>query len=230
MGGKILHAPASSPSSILDVGSGTGAAASAFAQQFPSAQVTGIDTQAVPDLHPKPSNLNYTTGSILDASGSYDVVFSRLMIAGITGWPGYVEKVKGLLNPGGYAEFQELYLQMIDANGNEVANDGPAQEIFATTEKMGLDFKAGPKIKGWLEAAGYKNVTQVVYEFPLGSKGKNPEFGKWFLENIKETFPVSAKQILGDFTPEMAAIQEKKMALAEAEGWHMKYYVTYGQK
>lgn len=233
--GKLLHAPASSPSSILDIGAGTGAASSSFATSCPSAAVTGIDIQPVPDLHPKPANLTYVTGNVLDASlpAPFDVIFSRLMIAGMTNWAGYISKLQSLASAGGWVEFQELNLEMYDAAGNAVPNDGPAEQIFAATEKMGLDFKAGPKIKGWLEGAGFKNVTQIVYEFPLGGKGQSgvkKDFGEWFLGNIKETLPISAQQILGGMTAEVEAIQKKKMEQAEAEGWHMKFYVTYGQK
>lgn len=233
--GKIIHAPISSPTSILDIGSGTGAAASAFATTYPSASITGVDTQPVHAIHPQPSNLTYVTGDVNTASlpAPFDIVFSRLMIAGMTNWPGYISKLSSLLASGGWAEFQELDLQLYDASGSPVPNDGPAEQIFAATEKMGLDFKAGPKIKGLLESSGFKNVTQVVYKFPLGPKGQsgvNKDFGEWFLGNIKETLPVSAKQLLGGLTPEMEAIQEGKMAKAEAEGWFMNFYVTYGQK
>ncbi|CZT14999.1 uncharacterized protein RCC_00915 [Ramularia collo-cygni] len=233
--GKILHAPVSSPKSILDVGAGTGLASVSLAKTFPGAAVTGIDIQPVPEIHAKPGNVTYVVGNVNDASlpAPFDVVFSRLMIAGMTNWPGYISKVNSLLAPGGWAEFQELNLQMFDAAGNVVPDDGPAEQIFATTEKMGLDFKAGPKIKGWLESAGFKNVVQVVYDFPLGGKGQSgvkKDFGEWFLGNIKETLPISAQQILGGLTPEVEAIQKTKMEKAEAEGWSMKFYVTYGQK
>lgn len=49
-------------------------------------------------------------------------------------------------------------------------------------EKIGRQFSPGPMIKGWVEKAGYENVTEVILSVPVGLWPKEKhmkEIGAW---------------------------------------------------
>lgn len=96
MGGKPFHAPVANLKKILDVGCGTGAMTYLLARTYPSAQVTGVEFSAVPDgRYTKLENIEYVQADIRDLvkhdekdprfkPGSFDYVFERLLIFGMT--------------------------------------------------------------------------------------------------------------------------------------------------
>ena len=88
---------------------------------FPEATVIGIDIAPVPELrHGKRSNVEYVQGDIRELMeedprfkpGSFDYIFQRLLLFGMTKWPEYVSTVAALLKPGGWLEAQEATCQM----------------------------------------------------------------------------------------------------------------------
>ncbi|KJX97380.1 methyltransferase domain-containing protein [Zymoseptoria brevis] len=101
---------------IVDVGCGVNASNSLlFAQKFPHAQVYGIDLSPV-SIDNKPSNLTFIEGNVLHllgkddrlAPGTVDLVYSRLLVAGMTDWRGYMTSVSHLLAPGGWLELHDI--------------------------------------------------------------------------------------------------------------------------
>jgi len=113
MDNKVFHAPLDVPSvrKTLDIGCGTGIVTHEMATTFPQAQVYGLDLSPVPRVREQLSNIEYIQGNIMEISGaktrdqrfedgSFDLVFSRLLIAGMTNWKGYVERCAALTSPG----------------------------------------------------------------------------------------------------------------------------------
>lgn len=108
MNGRVLHSPLSATSihKALDVGCGTGIVTHDIATRFPGAQVYGLDLSPVPHVRAKLPNIEYVQGNITDISdsrfhvGSFDLIFSRLLIAGMTDWKGYVERCVALASAG----------------------------------------------------------------------------------------------------------------------------------
>lgn len=79
-------------------------------RDHPHAKVYGVDLTPVPGIHESPNNVEFVTGEIRELvrdgrrgfeQGSYSYIFSRMLIFGMTGWPGYCELLYNLLKPGG---------------------------------------------------------------------------------------------------------------------------------
>ena len=124
MNGRIIHAPL--PPTItraLDIGCGTGLVAHSLATARPTT-VYGLDLSPVPPLRAQPPNLEFIQGDFNElvrpagtssdqapdprlAPASFDLVFSRLLILGMTDWQRYIDIVATLLAPGGYAELHD---------------------------------------------------------------------------------------------------------------------------
>jgi 2-polyprenyl-3-methyl-5-hydroxy-6-metoxy-1,4-benzoquinol methylase len=77
---------------------------------FPDAKVYGIDLTPVPALRPKLENIEYIEGNVFELTspgvdtriekGSFDYVFSRFLMAGMTEWERYVKLCAALTKPG----------------------------------------------------------------------------------------------------------------------------------
>ena len=127
MQGNVTSAPLRNPRRILDVGCGTGIVTCHLGQTFPHAEVYGIDLSPIPITHATPANVVFCQGIMPDiasseddtrfVAGSFDFVFSRLLIMGMSKWQDYVSATAKLLQPGGFVEFQELDTRFyIDGN------------------------------------------------------------------------------------------------------------------
>jgi 2-polyprenyl-3-methyl-5-hydroxy-6-metoxy-1,4-benzoquinol methylase len=112
MNNKVIHAPldVSSARKMMDIGCGTGIMTHEMATAFPHAQVYGLDLSPVPNVREKLPNIEYVQGNVMELSdsktrdprfenGSFDFIFSRLLIAGMTDWKGYVERCVTLTRP-----------------------------------------------------------------------------------------------------------------------------------
>ena len=116
MGDKIFHAPLNGNTihKTLDIGCGTGAVTHEMASMFPSAQIFGADLSPVPEVRQKLPNINYIQGNIMDINdarfeeSSFDLIFSRLLVLGMSNWKVYVERCVSLTRPGGWVEMHDL--------------------------------------------------------------------------------------------------------------------------
>jgi len=108
MGNKVFHAPLSNATiqKTLDIGCGTGAVTHEMASIFPNSQVFGADLSPVPQVRRTLPNINYVQGNIMEINdarfeqGSFDLVFSRLLVLGISNWKTYIEHCVALTKPG----------------------------------------------------------------------------------------------------------------------------------
>jgi trans-aconitate methyltransferase len=113
MNDHLIHSPLTSQNihKALDIGCGTGAMTHHIASEFPNACVYGLDFSPVPNVREKLSNIEYITANFNDVTdvdkpdarfqpGSFDYVFSRLLVLGMTDWPSYVSRSVELVKPG----------------------------------------------------------------------------------------------------------------------------------
>ena len=149
MHGRVFHSPLTKPKRILDIGCGTGRTTVQLAQNFPDAQVIGIDLSPVPPVHSKPDNVEYIQGDFWELvksgdfrfhSGSFDYVFGRLLILGMTDWPGYFHEVTSLLAPGGWMEVQEYEMHHRDPESKVISDEWESwTALLGLMARQGLD-------------------------------------------------------------------------------------------
>ena len=90
---------------VLDVGAGNGYYIGKLAARFPDKKYHGIDISpeligiAKRELSQK--NLSFTCGNLFDVDGNYDFVVLRLLLQHLDDIPAALERVAGLICPGG---------------------------------------------------------------------------------------------------------------------------------
>ena len=255
MHGKINHAPLHNPAKILDVGCGTGIVCRQIAQDYPTATVYGIDISNVPPFPDTPTNVEYITGDIKQLvesgdprfkGGSFDYVFQRLLICGMTNWPGYIGQMVQLLRPGGYLEIQDYDYRWY----KEGPSEGSEQVIGSDwkwtyplrrgASQLGLDLDIGSNAKQYMENAGLVDVQVVKYKVPFGTwmaDGK-PETRKIGEHQVPNMANVISEHVLPGVTRELNIPEEEmrelkeecRRCLGEEEGKFWWFYVVWGRK
>ncbi|CAI0642480.1 unnamed protein product [Colletotrichum noveboracense] len=166
---------------ILDVGTGTGIWAIEMGDFFPNAEVFGNDLSPIqPDW--VPPNVKFFVEDVESPwieDEMYDFIFVRHMLVSIADWPRLVRNVYDHLNPGGWAEFQDM-------DGQYYSQDGTLTEDHETRkwnkqfvdacEGMGRTSRPGPQLKGWVTDAGFQRITHYKFKCPMGPWPVDPHY------------------------------------------------------
>ncbi|KAL8634949.1 MAG: hypothetical protein Q9228_007512 [Teloschistes exilis] len=246
MHNKPIHAPLQFPKCLVDIGCGTGIVTRQLGDAYPTAQVYGIDISPVPP-GPKPSNLEYILGDVRQvlktdprlSSESVDFVFSRLLVLGMTDWPGYVRDIVTLLRPGGWVEMHDFALDWY-LHGSYCSGEWEwLQALSAAAERKGWDLRCGKNIKGYMEQAGLRDVSVEVYKVPMGDwlAGERPETRRIGEHAARECgmlyYHAIPRMLQGMGYPEEKVKKFSRMStkdLAGQEGVEYRFYVTTGRK
>ena len=94
--GKLTRAPISDElQRILDIGTGTGAWAIAAGDEFPSAEVIGVDVGAAALPTVVPPNVRFEVADLEDEwtfNQPFDFIYCRYMAGAIKDWPQLVRR------------------------------------------------------------------------------------------------------------------------------------------
>ncbi|KAL8828362.1 MAG: hypothetical protein Q9191_002632 [Dirinaria sp. TL-2023a] len=259
MRGNIVHAPLHEPQKLLDVGCGTGIVCRQMAQQYPSSTVYGVDISDVPPFNGTPANVEYITGDIKHVAesddqrigeGKLDYIYQRLLICGMTDWPGYIRQMIKLLNPGGYLEIHDYaeiwYKDRQYCSGDEqedknLSKDwGWQHEMRRGAKQLGLDLDVGLNAEKYMRDAGLVDVHVVKYHVPFGDwlVDEKPETRKIGKEQVRSMGKVFSESILPGVTrklsigeQEMKELKEQcRQTLSEEAGKYWLLYVVWGRK
>lgn len=110
------------------------------------------------------------------------------MIALYSSWLIFVSNLK----PGGYIELHEIHIPA--GCTQETSNPKPyfvewADYLCEAGVKVGLEFSAPKKLRGYLQDTGFTNINVKWQNWPVGpwAKGaKNKEIGHWWAEDMKD--------------------------------------------
>lgn len=246
MHNNIIHARLVSPQQIVDVGCGTGIVTRYLGDTYSTAKVYGIDISPVPDRQ-RPSNVEYILGDVRNlinndehlAFGSTDFVFSRLLVLGMTDWPGYVRDMASLLRPGGQLEAQDFVVEGY-LYGDCCSVDWEWLNALKFAAKQNdLDLQCGRNIKGYMEMAGLVDIKVREYRLPLGTwlAEENPEtrrIGEHAAREYGMLYYNAVPKMLQDMGYAEEKIEDLRSMtfkdLAGREGAELKFYVTVGRK
>lgn len=160
--------------SILDVGCGTGIWGCEMAQEFPEAQVIGLDLQEV--QRPKtPENYSFMQCNLLEGipfpDNYFDFVHLRLLINAIPRhmWPPVIQNLWQITRPGGAIE-------IVEAGGSPHQPGGQAcarmfEVAMQVAESRGIYPQEMYNLGNLCSQAGFINVQTRTIEAPIGHWG-----------------------------------------------------------
>lgn len=174
--GKFWLAPLSPTSTtILDIGTGTGAWPIGVADATPSAQVVGVDLSPIQPLF-VPPNVEFLILDVEDDwqfEQEFDLVHTQYMNAGSIGcWATFYKQAFTALRPGGWVENHELDMHfMID--GVELPTTS-ALGLWAKLWDQGLQElrkqgRCSPgSMRDQMSGEGFRNISTEIRHMPLG--------------------------------------------------------------
>ncbi|KAF2841941.1 methyltransferas-like protein [Patellaria atrata CBS 101060] len=184
---KLFLAPVENPQRILDLGCGTGIWAMDVAEQYPNAQVKGIELSPIQPTWTPPNAIFEIDDYNLDwlDENKFDLIHARELLGSCPDWVELYKKALKALKPGGWFDQAEPSLFFTSDH-----IDLPQEHCYTqwgrlmldAGEKSGMTFNIGPYLKEWMEEAGFVNVTMRRVAWPIGKWAKNKslqEIGFW---------------------------------------------------
>ena len=189
--GKLTTVPLHNPTRILDWGTGTGEWAIAMGEDYPEAEVLGIDIARIQDSR-VPVNVFFEIddaeedGEWTWSGNEFDLVHFRYMAGAFMDWKRIYRETFRNLKPGGYVEVidfdnHDSFLSYFDP-------DGPTARFMkalnAGMKKAGRPFGLVHLMPRLLRDAGFVNVSVSEKTIPMGAWPDDPEekkIGKHFL-------------------------------------------------
>ncbi|KIW07628.1 uncharacterized protein PV09_01574 [Verruconis gallopava] len=188
LGGKLHLAPITEPHNILDVGTGTGIWAIDMADAYPSAQVIGTDLSPIqPDFIPPNCTfeIDDVTMEWTYPRDHFDFVHIREMFGSVPDWQYLFKQAYKHVKPGGWVEIVEHSVEPISDDGTV----GPdhfytlwGKTVIECGEKFGKSFRIWKDAKEYMEKAGFVDIVEVRYKWPMNGWPLDPklkEIGRW---------------------------------------------------
>ncbi|KAL1963448.1 hypothetical protein VTN77DRAFT_8349 [Rasamsonia byssochlamydoides] len=241
---KLLLAPiGDSPQRALDLGTGTGIWAIDFGEQFPSAEVIGVDLSPIqPSL--VPPNVKFLIDDI-EAEWVYDQPFdyihARYLMSSIKDYKKLIQQAYNNTAPGGWVEIHDWDTTLRCADGS--TKDTSIQQYYEVTRsaftKTGYELDPGPKLEGWFPDAGFENIHVQKYIIPMGTWPKDErlkKLGLWNLLQAETGFEAAAMAVLtryeGWSKDEVTVLVAQTRSDARNPKIHafFDFYAVYGQR
>lgn len=180
---------------VLDVGTGTGIWAIDFADEYPSAEVIGSDLSPTQPSF-VPPNLKFEVDDAeepwVHPVNHYDLVHVRALYGAIANWPAFYRNALRHIRPGGWIDQLEMSIEFRSDDGT-VTHDHVLAEwsrIFIEAgEIFGKTFRIAGLAKGYMQEAGFQNVTEERFKLPVGPWSKDKrlkKLGMWNLAHCEE--------------------------------------------
>ncbi|KAF7543677.1 hypothetical protein G7Z17_g10544 [Cylindrodendrum hubeiense] len=178
--GKLHLSPLDRPQSILDLGTGTGSWAIDISDEYPEAEVVGVDLSPIQPAW-VPPNVKFLVDDAeaawLNPPDSIDLVHLRNMSTAIKDWPALLARAYTALKPGAWLEIQDFRWAFDCDDGTMPDDHAPAimvTTIAAGLSKFGVDLHVATTLPGRATAAGFTNIVHTVRRVPVGPWARDP--------------------------------------------------------
>jgi len=244
-GGKLHFAPLDEPRNIIDIGTGTGIWAIDVGDEYPSAQVLGIDLSPIQPLW-VPPNVKFMVDDAespwLHPSDFFDFVHIRHMSSAIKDWPGVLEQAHKAMKPGAWIELQELDFQT-QCDDDTMKDDYIVSKFLNLVKEglavFGVDLLAMRRNAEMLQAAGFVNVQEKIFKVPLGTwpRHKTMKLIGLYLRSVM--YDGLQGISMGPFTRalswtpaevELYLVGVRKELMNSSTHSYIPFHVVYGQK
>lgn len=266
MNNRLVHSliDKASVHRVLDVGCGTGVVTDYLAREYPEAEVSGLDISPVPNFMNRPANARFLQGNILTEKPGvwlpstrrttkheqqepsiadteyFDLIFSRLLVFGLTDWPRYIRTAFSMLKPGGWVEVHDTDFIWFDKDGKVISSDWAwLNRIRASAEARGMDFSCARNARQRMEEVGLVDVRVTEYRWPFGGQWETSllwrEWGEYGARGVAELLWHAIPRFMDGQPDGRAEViarmrEEMKRDLMPEEGKHWTFRVTCGRK
>ncbi|KXH60529.1 methyltransferase domain-containing protein [Colletotrichum nymphaeae SA-01] len=180
-GGALHSAPLENPQKILDIGTGTGIWAIDMGDEYPEAEVTGIDLSPIQPPY-VPANVAFIVDDAeaewLYPESSLDYVHVRNMGAAIKDWEKLLAQAFRALKPGGWIELQEMKWNFNcddDTTPPDYALTKMMKLVWEGLGKFGIEADVADINPKRIDDAGFINQVQDVQKVPVGEWPKRED-------------------------------------------------------
>ncbi|KAK1997743.1 methyltransferase domain-containing protein [Colletotrichum falcatum] len=245
---RLFLAPiGDSPQNVLDLGTGTGIWAIDFADEFPSANVIGID---VSPIQPPwvPPNCRFQIDDFekdWTFNTEFDFIHARNLEGCIADLPGLLGQCFTFTRPSGWLEILEFDIEVRSQTLGELDDDHIFkrwhQHMLVSSTQMGKPHGnvVDRKLTKAIIEAGYVDVVERKWPIPIGVWPAKPEMKRlgnctleFCLQSIEGFGLLLLKEMLG-FTYEevQVTLAELRAALRNPKNTPFYYlHVIYGRK
>ncbi|KAJ0299082.1 uncharacterized protein N0V96_007059 [Colletotrichum fioriniae] len=188
LGGQLYTAPLPAPEDpaasgmrILDLGTGTGIWAIEMADEFPTADVYGVDLSPI---QPEwvPTNCKFHVDDYEDEwtyreEEHFDYIHGRALSGTSSDWARFYSRVMGGLKPGGWVEMQEYDAWIFsddDSYERALWTKEWVTKLDEASKMYGKQINVARHHKQWMIDAGFEDVQELVYRIPIGPWAKDP--------------------------------------------------------
>ncbi|KAK4172390.1 Phosphoethanolamine N-methyltransferase 1 [Triangularia setosa] len=177
---------------VLDAGTGTGIWAVDFADEHPETHVIGVDLSPIQPSFVPPNVAFYVDD--LEEPWAYDqpfdLIYGRMLTGALTNWPQFITRCFDNLAPGGWLELDDILFPATSDDNTLLPDSTLAkwnEHVIKAGHLLNHSIESAKYYKQQMVDAGFVNVTEKVYKWPINPWPKDPkykEIGLWTEENF----------------------------------------------
>ncbi|KAL9617584.1 MAG: hypothetical protein Q9160_007654 [Pyrenula sp. 1 TL-2023] len=201
-----LHSAPLTPSPnqhILDIGTGTGIWAIAYATEHPKSHVLGLDIQA-PQPKSTPPNCTFIVSDAerdwppaITTAQPFALIHARMLVISIRDWPHFLARCLHHLVPGGWLEINDIALRFFASDPSCGEAQSPAMKWFriihlANARRNGINIHDSYLHAQRMRDLGFADVREQVFTWRFGRRktGQETEAEGDIGELLVRNFPV----------------------------------------